>query len=143
MYAHPYTQYLDASGNIDPRRVVMTAIRKARSIRACEKRVSDNWTLTRGKPFRFSTPRELAREALADVKSNAEAAHRIVVVLPAYHASLDPIEREARQHEQEVYLLRDKLLGANWSTRQRIISEIKSREARIAELRAPLMEAAE
>lgn len=143
MAPHPYTQYLDASGNIDPRRVVMTAIRKARSIRACEKRVSDNWTLTRGKPFRFSTPRELAKEALADVTERAQAAHHAVVVVPAYRASLDPVEREIREHEQEIYLLRDKLLGSNAFTRRQIIADINGREARIAELRAPMAEAAE
>lgn len=93
--AHPYPQYLDPQGNIDPRRVVMAAIRKGRSIRACEKRVSETWNsspLSRGKPFRFSTPREIAREALDYVKSNAIAAHRIVVVIPAYEASKDGLK---------------------------------------------------
>lgn len=148
--AHPYPHLLDPAGNIDPARVVMTAIRKARSIRACEARVIRNIDMQapgfrNAAPFRKSTAYEIAREALSWAREEAEAAYRVTVVLPAYQASLDPAEREARQHELQIDRLRERVLWATtaWH-RQYLLSQIKTLEARVEELRgAQHLEAAE
>lgn len=57
--------------------------------------------------------------------------------LPAYHASMHPLERERKALEIEVWRLSDKLLGEGWPDARRFYREkIAAYQARLSEIAA-------
>ena len=129
---HAYPQYLDADGSICLGKIMTLAQARARHDRAASARHGS------AKPVR-----QALSDALKHVWQNAQSAHRIVVVTPAWRAAQDPVALEIAGHELRIEIIQDTMRGASPYAKRTYRQRIAAHERRIAELRALLVIAAE
>jgi hypothetical protein len=126
---HAYPQYLDADGSICLGKIMALAQARARHDRA---------RTGSAKPLR-----QALSDALRHVWQNAQSAHRIVVVTPAWRAAQDPVALEIASHELRIEIIQDTMRGASPYAKRTYRQRIAAHERRIAELRALRVIAAE